>query len=391
MLSGVGGHDAGQAGPGEIGQVSCEFRAEHGALGAKPPVGGRADQPDDAVSPGGGRRRIVAGLLRGPTRSRPPPARPTRSDRLSIGSLVGRSRTCWWTTNRYELRVGLDEREVGRRSPRRPSARGCSSASIAARSFGSSCDGDAVAHGDVELGAVGEVPVDDGLAGAGLGRDLVHADARAVLADRDQGGLDQLFPAVPPVLVPPRVAPVAGLIRRARARASCDREYPIPLVPPLESAAVTRGGDAVPHDEAAQPDSRGAGCRPAGAVRRDRRRPAVGGSPAVRAGRPGGAAERTVRDHAAQPVGRQRPAGGRDGGPLPLGALRPRAGVGDPRGGGALEQRLRAVRARPARPARRVDRGGGGRGGRRLGRAPRGPRGACRPPGRPDPAPDAPT
>ncbi len=65
------------------------------------------------------------------------------------------------------------------------------------------------ADGDVQLGAVGEVPVDDGLAGASGSGDLLHADARAVPAHRGDGGVDQLLAAGATVLVPPRVTAVA--------------------------------------------------------------------------------------------------------------------------------------------------------------------------------------
>src|SRR3712207_8478529 len=54
--------------------------------------------------------------------------------------------------------------------------------------------------------SVGEVPVDDGLAGSGGGGDLLHADAGAVPAHRGDGGVDQLLAAGAAVLVPPRVA-----------------------------------------------------------------------------------------------------------------------------------------------------------------------------------------
>ena len=112
---GCGGHDAGQAGPGEIGQVCGEFGAEHGALGAQPPVGGRADQPDEAVAPG---RRRRAGsrpaLLEGQADDRAAACSPTRSERLSIGSRsAGRSSDLLVDDEPVELGVGLEERQVG--------------------------------------------------------------------------------------------------------------------------------------------------------------------------------------------------------------------------------------------------------------------------------------
>src|SRR3954454_6055350 len=68
--------------------------------------------------------------------------------------------------------------------------------------------GDPGAHRHVQLAPVGEVPVDDGLARARLGSDLLHAHAGAVPAHRDEGGVHQLLAAGAAVLVPPRVAAV---------------------------------------------------------------------------------------------------------------------------------------------------------------------------------------
>ena len=82
---------------------------------------------------------------------------------------------------------------------------------MAARELGQQLLGHPRADGGVQLGAVGEVPVDHGLAGPCLGGDLLHADAGAVPADRGQGRLDELFATGAPVFVPSRVAAIACL------------------------------------------------------------------------------------------------------------------------------------------------------------------------------------
>mgnify|MGYP000703436174 CR=1 FL=1 len=64
----------------------------------------------------------------------------------------------------------------------------------------------ALDDGRIETVAVAEVAVEDGLRGARGGRDLLHADRVAVLADRPQGGLDELGSPGEIVLGPARGA-----------------------------------------------------------------------------------------------------------------------------------------------------------------------------------------
>src|SRR4051794_33756094 len=189
--------------------MSSEFAAEHGAPGAQPPVGGRADQADDAVAPRRGGRRIVAGLPQGDGhdgRGLLADEVGEAADRVARGRPVDVLRV---DDEPVELGVGLEEGQVGldRRGHHRP--RGAVALDRPAE-LGQQLRGDPVADRDVELGPVGEVPVDDGLARAGLGGDLLHAYARPVLADRGERGVDQLPAARGAVLVPPRIAPVAG-------------------------------------------------------------------------------------------------------------------------------------------------------------------------------------
>src|SRR4051812_37574106 len=104
---------------------------------------------------------------------------------------------------------------------------------MASPSLGSSREGTPVqtatcssargAAGDVQLGGVGEVRVDEGLALACPGGDPLHAAPGAVLAARRERGVDELGPPLGPVRVPPRVAVIAGLFGRLRlaALAAC--------------------------------------------------------------------------------------------------------------------------------------------------------------------------
>ena len=136
------------------------------------------------------------GLLAGRRRPRPRPAAPTRSDRRADRVAAGGPVERRAGGRRSGRARGRPRGTPGRcRSPRRPSARGSAAALDRVPQLGQQLRGDPVADGDVELAAVGEVPVDDGLAGARLGGDLVHADAGAVPADGGEGRLDELLAA----------------------------------------------------------------------------------------------------------------------------------------------------------------------------------------------------
>ena len=67
---------------------------------------------------------------------------------------------------------------------------------------------DALRHGAVQAGPVLEVPVDHGLAGPRLGRDVVEPDPCAVLPDRADGVVHELDPSLPAMLLPPGGPPV---------------------------------------------------------------------------------------------------------------------------------------------------------------------------------------
>ncbi len=124
-VEGAGRHDAGQAGPGEIGQVGGEFAC--GAWGDRRAATSRRPS-------GPGRRR------RGPTARRPPGRGPAccsatgdrgrrlRRRRGRTGCRSGRCRRpvegLLVDDEPVELRVGLDERQVGVDRGRRPSAAG---------------------------------------------------------------------------------------------------------------------------------------------------------------------------------------------------------------------------------------------------------------------------
>ena len=101
-----------------------------------------------------------------------------------------------------ELGVLLDELQVGL------DARGDAGArTVHAGDGGLDAGGQHLRHafadGDVERGAIGEVPVDHGLRRVRACRYLVHADAGAVLADGLDCGVDELAAAGAPVGVPP--------------------------------------------------------------------------------------------------------------------------------------------------------------------------------------------
>src|SRR3954453_12727165 len=174
----------------------------HGAAGA-------GSCPAAPAPPGGGARRIVPRLPQGDGhggRGLLADEVGEAADRIARGRPVDVLRV---DDEPVELGVGLEEGQVGldRRGHHR--SRGVVALDRLAE-LGQQLRGDPVADRDVELGPVGEVPVDDGLARAGLGGDLLHAYARPVLADRGERGVDQLPAARGAVLVPPRIAAVAG-------------------------------------------------------------------------------------------------------------------------------------------------------------------------------------
>ena len=196
---------------------SASSCAAHRRALVEPVVGRRADQPDEAVPPraGGGGCRRPRRSSRWPDERRRP-ARRRGAVEAAHGSALDRPLEQRAVDDEpVDLGVGLDEPQVGVDRRGEQLARGLVARSAsAARSWPTSRSATRVADGDVELGPVGEVPVDDGLAGAGLGGDLVHADAGAVLADRAQRGLDELLPAGRAVLVPAGAAVAGGRRRR---------------------------------------------------------------------------------------------------------------------------------------------------------------------------------
>jgi hypothetical protein len=85
----------------------------------------------------------------------------------------------------------------------------------------------------IELGLVGEVPIEHCLGGTGRGCDLIHADARAVLLDGNDGRLNKLGTAREPVGIPPGRSAI-GLRRGFHATQSIGY-FPIPTFPQRES------------------------------------------------------------------------------------------------------------------------------------------------------------
>ena len=107
---------------------------------------------------------------------------------------------------------------------------------------------DPLGDGGVEAGAVGEVPVEHGLRRSRGGRDLVHADARAVLPDGVQGRLDQLLAPGEAVLVPAGAASVRCRVGRSHAPdGSRNRQYLLPSVPGTTSSTRTPSRSTTDH------------------------------------------------------------------------------------------------------------------------------------------------
>ena len=201
--------------PGELSEGLDDHFAR-GALGlggGEPVVGDGTHRPDEGDGPGAGPGVVGGGRAQ----------RGEQQARQLVGDLVDgaadgvvRERQVDERAvddEAVDLGVRLDECEVGvdrrRDELARVAVRGARE-THGRTDVADDAAVDAVGHSAVEAGLVVEVPVDDGLGGAGLGGDVVHAHARAVLADGTDRRIDQ---AGPPLLAVPFPACVAAVAR----------------------------------------------------------------------------------------------------------------------------------------------------------------------------------